>query len=448
MPAKGYRIDDLLEREIRCECGRVHRIRTRRVDIGPGAAARLPEHIRALPFAGRILLIADANTWKAAGREAADALMRAGLETVCHVLPGENIHADERAVGSVMLAAEPQPGLLVAVGSGSINDLGRFCATRMGIPYLVLATAASVDGYASDVTPVMRGGVKITYPGIHPEIIAADPAVLAAAPPAMLAAGLGDIIGKHTARLDWLLAQTMTGESYCPFITGIVENALSDCVALSVDMKPGDVAAARAVFEALVLSGLGMQMQGNSRPASGRRAPYRSFSRDARRAAGTTAVFARRQGRRGKPARHAALRAILSGRPARVCAVLSADTGGGHPPRVWSDSRRHTARAARARFPKPVGRAASWSRRPMGLLPRRGRTASGAAVRRYSAALRAAGGARPREMSLGIVRTISADALLFAWAVRPRFYLRYVLSLLEGLGILARLTGEVLDEQN
>ena len=209
MPAKGYRIDDLPEREIRCECGRVHRIRTRRVDIGPGAAARLPEHIRALPFAGRILLIADANTWKAAGREAADTLMRAGIETVCHVLPPEKRTPDDARPRVVMLCRRTAARLLVAVGSGSINDLGRFCATRMGIPYLVLATAASVDGYASDVTPVMRGGVKITYPGIHPEIIAADPAVLAAAPPAMLAAAW-NIIGSTRRALDWLLAQTMT----------------------------------------------------------------------------------------------------------------------------------------------------------------------------------------------------------------------------------------------
>lgn len=443
MPAKGYRIDDLLEREIRCECGRVHRIRTRRVDIGPGAATRLPEHIRALPFAGRILLIADANTWKAAGREAADALMRAGLETVCHVLPGENIHADERAVGSVMLAAEPQPGLLVAVGSGSINDLGRFCATRMGIPYLVLATAASVDGYASDVTPVMRGGVKITYPGIHPEIIAADPAVLAAAPPAMLAAGLGDMIGKHTARLDWLLAQTMTGESYCPFITGIVENALSNCVALSVDMKPGDVAAARAVFEALVLSGLGMQMQGNSRPASGSEHHIAHF-------------LEMRDALRGRPP---SLHGDKVGAASLLVMRLYERFFQGGPPECTQYFARTQEAGIRRAFgpitgdilrglPAPVSRS-QWAAQWRGLTARwdffRAEAAQLPALRaRYSAALRAAGGAASLN-ELGYCADDIRDALLFAWAVRPRFT---ILSLLEGLGILARLTGEVLDEQN
>ena len=200
--AKGYRIDDLLE-EIRCECGRVHRIRTRRVDIGPSrhASAR---HMKRFP-AGRILLIADANTWKAAGREAADG-MRAGRNGL--PCSRKNIHTDERAVGSVMLAAEPQPGLLVAVGQH--QRFGPFCATRMGIPYLVPATAASVDGYASDVTPVMRGD-QDSY---RVSILRSSPPIRRYWRQRPGDAGRGErsIIGKHTA-LDWLLAQTMTGES-------------------------------------------------------------------------------------------------------------------------------------------------------------------------------------------------------------------------------------------
>lgn len=435
-------IGEILNRDIPCPCGRTHRVRTRRVALETDLAGRLPGHIRDLGLPERILLIADRNTWAAAGAEIAAALAAAGMVVTGHVIPGESIHTDERAVGSVMLAAEPAPGLLVAVGSGSINDLGRFCAARMRIPYLTVATASSMDGYASTVTPVTRAGLKVTYPGIHPEMVAADPGVLAAAPRSMAAAGLGDLIGKHTARLDWLLARTMMDEAYCPVIAAIMEKALCDCVALAPALGQASPGAAAALMEALTLSGLAMQMQGDSRPASGSEHHISHF-------------LEMRDALRGRPP---ALHGDKVGAASLLVMRLYEKFFAGDPPARGPASDTAVRRQEIARVYGPLagtilqgladpgpgpGWDGQWARlvarwddfkREAGELP--------AARARYARALRAAGG--PAALTeLGYGRDDIRDALLYAWIVRSRFTL---LSLLAGRGRLASLAEEVLDE--
>lgn len=48
----------------------------------------------------------------------------------------------------------------------------------------------------------------------------------------MIAAGLGDLLGKFTCLCDWKLARIITGEHYCERIVELVEscvkNVLSD----------------------------------------------------------------------------------------------------------------------------------------------------------------------------------------------------------------------------
>lgn len=263
------RIEDLLGRAYACVCGRTHRVGTRAVDVAPGAIDRFPGHLRALGLPEDILLVADRNTWAAAGSRVAGALRAAGMAVRSHILPGQDLHVDEWSVGSVMIAAEPHPALLVAVGSGTINDLTRFCATRMGLPYAVFATAPSVDGFASTVVPVLNNYQKVTYGGVCAQLISAEPAVLAAAPRSLIAAGLGDVLGKLTARLDWMLGETVMGEHRCPVLVAMVDQSVERCLALAPELAGGGEEAVTALMDSLTLVGLAMQMQGDSRPASG-----------------------------------------------------------------------------------------------------------------------------------------------------------------------------------
>ncbi len=260
---------NLLGRVHHCQCGRDHAVLTKRVEIGRHILPELPQWMLQDGLTGDVFLVADERTWEAAGRQVYQILTGAGRNVRYHILRGEELHADSRCIGEVMVAMEPVADVIVAVGTGTINDLSRFCAHRLGIPYLIVATAPSMDGFASSVTPVIRDHFKITYPGIHPTQVIGDLEVLCQSPLPMMAAGFGDILGKRVALVDWTLGQTMTGEFYCPTIAGMMEEALQACLAVAPQLPSRSPEAVGGLMNALALSGIAMQMMGNSRPASG-----------------------------------------------------------------------------------------------------------------------------------------------------------------------------------
>lgn len=70
---------------------------------------------------------------------------------------------DEKAVGKMFMELEAGTGMIVAVGSGTLNDMAKYMSSRTKIPYTIVCTAPSMDGYASSGAPLMNGGRKISY---------------------------------------------------------------------------------------------------------------------------------------------------------------------------------------------------------------------------------------------------------------------------------------------
>lgn len=257
-----------LEQTPQCGCGRVHRCDLTSVQIGPGVLEELPAQVRALGF-GRVFLLMDKNTRRAAGERAAVLLRDDGLSCTEYILPGEEPVPDEAALGGILAAYPKDCDLLVAVGSGTINDLGKFVSFQLGRPCLLVATAASMDGFASPVAALFTDRLKTTYPAHAPVAILADTGVLCAAPPEMLCAGFGDLLGKYTCLCDWKLAALVTGEYYCDTVEGLMREALERAMNEQDGVRSGSPAAVEEVTDALVASGIAMSYAGNSRPASG-----------------------------------------------------------------------------------------------------------------------------------------------------------------------------------
>lgn len=255
--------------DVDCACGRVHHILTRAIKVEKGVLDKIPALMDEYGLAGRCLIVSDRNTFEAAGRHVEQVLRRAGRAVSALVITRESVHADEETLGEIMMAMEPRPDVLIAVGTGSLNDSTRYVARHVGLPYFVVATAASMDGFASTVTPVCKDGVKLTYSGVHPQMVLAEPSVLAEAPMELAAAGFGDILGKRTALMDWTLARDITGEAYCPVAAGMMEQAMQACLETAPGLGSRDPDSVTALMKALALSGVAMQMHGNSRPASG-----------------------------------------------------------------------------------------------------------------------------------------------------------------------------------
>jgi len=213
----------------------------------------------------RALVVADATTFEVLGAEVARAL--GGAETLvferrCGLEPGRE------EVARVLERLRPGTTPL-AVGAGVITDIVRCAAHRAGLDFVSVPTAASMDGYASGVAALVHDGVKVTLPARPPSAIFADPRVAVAAPAELTRAGLGDLLGKATARVDWLAAHLLYGEPFCPEAADLVLEALSSAAGGAEAALAGDAAAVRRLLEGLVKSGIAMALAGSSRPASG-----------------------------------------------------------------------------------------------------------------------------------------------------------------------------------
>ncbi len=253
-----------------CTCGRHHAVDISLIRVSSGIEREAAAYA-ALHSAGKpVLLVADNHTFAAAGETMEKALAKAGLSVATHVFePPHTLVPDEKAVGELLLALPRDAGFIVGVGSGTLNDLCRIISDRTHVPYLIVCTAPSVDGYASTVSPLIIKGRKTTLEAVYPSAILADPEVLRAAPATLLHAGFGDLLGKVTALTDWALARRINDEYHCPVIEKMVRKALSTCTAQAAGVADREAGAVTALFEALALSGVCMGMIGNSRPASG-----------------------------------------------------------------------------------------------------------------------------------------------------------------------------------
>ena len=158
---------------------------------------------------------------------------------------------------------------VLAVGSGTLNDMAKFIATRLGIQSGCLTTAASMDGYCSKGSALMRGGMKVTDSVNAPADILIDLDIVCNAPKIMTAAGFGDIIGKYTCLTDWQLANAVKGEEIHEQAFSLMQTALQKCVDAFEGLVTYDKTAVACLMDALITAGLSMEMCGNSRPASG-----------------------------------------------------------------------------------------------------------------------------------------------------------------------------------
>lgn len=255
--------------EYSCACGKSHKVDIQAIRVGSGVIQELPGILRDLG-ASHIFLVADNYTFEAAGRQVEQLLDQAGLPYHKRVFQTETpLVPNEYALGSVLAAMTSQDDMLLAVGSGTLNDVTKYVSARTGIPYVIAATAPSMDGYASTVAPTILDGFKTTLPAVYPAAIVADVDILKDAPMPMLTAGFGDIIGKFTSLADWRLSHQLNGEYYCPEVAGVIEAAVETCAANAKALAQREPQAIQAVTEALILSGLAMGMVGVSRPASG-----------------------------------------------------------------------------------------------------------------------------------------------------------------------------------
>ena len=246
-----------------CSCGRRHSLMTEECVVSRDAIPLMKEYIARKGYR-RPAVVADGNT-----RIFADAILReipAGFTVVAG-----DAHATEvwtARVGAFVDAEKPDA--LIACGSGSVHDITRYVACEKKIPFISYPTAASVDGFVSGVAAMTWYGQKLTFPSVSPVAAFADPEVFSSAPARLIASGMGDVLGKYVSLFDWRVGQILTGEYLCEELCALETEAVGELLeALRRRGEIGEAAYCEKVMNALLISGLTIQLSGNSRPASG-----------------------------------------------------------------------------------------------------------------------------------------------------------------------------------
>ena len=246
----------------RCTCGREHTLETVYTIVESDCLKDVNTYMLQNGLSGFTTAVYDENTYAVT----ADRHPQVNAEVV---LEAEGLHADERGVELLLQKLPPQTEVIVAIGAGTIHDIVRYCAYVRHTAFVSCPTAASVDGFCSSVASMTWGGCKKTLTAVAPRIVVADVEIIRKAPIRLARSGFGDMVGKYVALTDWKIAHILTGEYYCSRIAQLTLEA-TQAVTDSVDgIVRGDADAFEKLTYGLLLSGLAMQMMGNSRPASG-----------------------------------------------------------------------------------------------------------------------------------------------------------------------------------
>ena len=243
---------------------------TRALAFGVGTLPRAAELFVELFPGRRALVVADLNTWRVAGEEVHRILGEAGIgqDEPC-VFADPGLYAEWGYVERLDALLAGTDAVPVAVGSGVINDLAKLASHHNGRRYLVVGTAASMDGYTAYGASITRDGNKQTFDCPAPLGMVFDPAIAAAAPAALSASGYADLIAKIPAGADWMLADAVGAEAMDDFAFSLVQDGLPEALCDPTSVHAGDVGKVGRLAEGLLLSGFAMQAAQSSRPASG-----------------------------------------------------------------------------------------------------------------------------------------------------------------------------------
>jgi len=216
--------------------------------------------------------VSDQTIYDKYGDRVKEVWLGHGIEAeLCLVKPDEHgdVIADERAIVQVLTDITLSVDAYVVLGSGTLHDIVRFSASRTNKPFISVPTAPSVDGFTSAGAPILLRGFKQTIQTIAPIAVFADLELYSSAPRSLVAAGFGDMLGKHTSLFDWKFSHVTGNEPYSQAVADLTRQALEWCEDAQDDIAAGKPEGLRVLMEALILSGLSMLLLGASHPASG-----------------------------------------------------------------------------------------------------------------------------------------------------------------------------------
>jgi glycerol-1-phosphate dehydrogenase [NAD(P)+] len=247
------------------DTGKAVGVATKSLVTRPTLAGAEGELVSGLGFGRRVAVVSDPTTHAVLGARVEKAI--AGSHDVQSVVLPDQPHPDDVTVEKIRAATQPVDAL-IAVGSGTINDLCKYASAVDRKPYAVFATAPSMNGYTSLNAAITRHGHKVSLPAQAPAGVFFDLSVLSAAPKRLIRAGLGDSLCRTTAEADWLLAHLLHDLPFRELPFELLEDDEAPLFDNAAALMAGDHEIMERLVRTLVLAGFGTAIVGNSQPAS------------------------------------------------------------------------------------------------------------------------------------------------------------------------------------
>jgi len=251
-----------------CSCGKIHKSTSSEYVIKKGAVNEIGAYAGKFG-AKKAFVYGDVNTFSIIGEKVCKLLSECEISQKVYVFPQKRTEPDEGAVGSLIMHYETDCDIIIAIGSGVMNDLGKILSCTASKPYIIIATAPSMDGYESATSSMAIDGVKVSLATRCPDIIIGDIDILKTCPAHMIKSGLGDMIAKYTAVCEWRISALINNEYYCESIAQHIRASLKKCISNAGRLLDKDDKCIEAIFEGLIECGSAMEYAGSSRPASG-----------------------------------------------------------------------------------------------------------------------------------------------------------------------------------
>jgi len=246
---------------------------TQTIVLGAGAIAAIGPHFAATFPGQEAIVVSDDHTLIAAGLAVEASLTAANVVVRRMVLeprPGDDhLVAEDGIITAFQTLMATGPGIAVAVGAGTINDIAKYASFKNHREYIAVPTAASMNGYTSTIAAVLVNGVKRTLPCDQPVAIFADTTVLQAAPAHLNRAGFGDLLSKPVSQGDWLLSHLVRDVPYSTRPNDILEELFAELLVQAPAIGRADSHGLTVLMEAILVSGFSMAVAGSSAPASG-----------------------------------------------------------------------------------------------------------------------------------------------------------------------------------
>lgn len=262
----------LLGKTFECDCGRNHSVPLQAYIYSANALERLPKLLsHTVPAGSTVLIVADTRTYEAAGHRVEEMLKgkRDAKTVILDDGHGGSPVCDDTTHEHLLSTIGDSWEALIAVGSGVVSDLCKWTASTAGKPYLTVATAASMNGYASSNIAASVKGVKRVLQGTSPFAILAMPDVIEDAPFELTSAGLGDVLAKPVSIADWHINHIIFADHYCQLSSQLIQDLEPLYMNSPHAIRAKDPETIKALFSALVYSGVSMTMAETSFPASG-----------------------------------------------------------------------------------------------------------------------------------------------------------------------------------